>query len=137
MSKTPSFFTNFRQIKFAGLTNAITAVNVSDSFGPTLEGFPYPSNYPSFPDVVRVLVALQGATTKQDVQISIGITDGTGTEGWSAPQVAEIRALPDEAGTKVASILTFSTRNATSLRIAMETALDGDGAKFYVSFGDK
>ena len=119
---------NFTQVRFAGALTAITTAQTSDAFTPGYYGS-------SFPPKVRVLVAIQGATTSTDVTVSIGMSDSANVEAWTAPLIAEIRALP--SGDKVASMLTFSTGRAASLRIAVESAVQGAGAKVYYAFEDE
>lgn len=118
----------FTQATFSSSTDAINAATISDAVAPILFG-------PTFPPTMRVHIALPGATTTTEVQVSVGAKDATNIETWSAPQITEIRTLPDS--TKVASMLVFRTGRAVSLRIAVETAIQGAGAKIYYAFEDE
>jgi hypothetical protein len=129
-------FANFTQISFANSLNGINAAAVSDALLPA-SYFAGSMSEQYFPPTAYVLVRLEGVITSAEVAVSIGITDANDVEGWSVPQVAEIRALPDGDGTKVVSLLSFKTLYAKSLRVALESAIAGGGAvKIYLAFED-
>lgn len=135
MKRLQPSYANFTQATFEGLSTAKTDTGISDAFTPaTLAAY---LTGDRFPPQIKILVKLQGApdAATTEVQVSLGITDANGCESFSAPTIGEVRTLSD--GSQVVSLLTLDTLQAVSLRISLETAIGGAGAKVYYCFQDE
>lgn len=130
MARPTPLLGNWQQAKFSGSTNGVTAAGLTDVItlsgdGAIATGVPY------FPRSMRIAVLFEGAVTNRDVTVSLGTTDPVVT-AWSVAQTQEVRTLP--GGAIVCGIFVFDTLNATSLQIALESAITGGTAKVYYCF---
>jgi len=137
MARLTPLLGNWQQAKFSGSTNGVTNAGVSDALtlaaeAAILTGVGY------FPRSMRIAAVFDGNITNADISLSIVITDSilntpTLITASSEAQTQVVRTLP--GGGPVCGIFVFDTLNASSIQIALESAITGGGTvKLYYCF---
>lgn len=132
MTRLNSFYADWKQAPISNALTGVTAASISDVLTPASTPS-YEVGYPYYPRAMRVAVELTGTITNTELAVSLGITDQNDVTFWAVAQTQEVRTLPDAS--KVVGIFVFDTLHATSLRVALETAITGGGtAKLFYCF---